>query len=280
MRKQAFAGKSMALFIGLSLLIAAVSFGSSREQRENSLMWDLMKDGFSLVKSEPDGLKWDCLVVDSTETGKWTARPEIVRSRGIDADKALISEESSAAENTMNRGKLAFVIRAGAASITAEGYGSSLSYGVGLFIRLSERIGLEIVLDKYSIPVSKELEGMGTGKMQVTPFLLSGQWRFPMGRFVPYASLGAGFYFIHFEPDGQFQTLVAQDLIVADRFALHLGGGVDVHIIRSLDFCADLRYSLIKTWIQARDEHHVKPADQDLFNLNTLVISLGLRYYF
>jgi len=128
--------------------------------------------------------------------------------------------------------------------------------------------------------VSQDFEGMGTGELQVTPFLLSGQWRFPLGRFVPYVAVGAGFYFIHFESDPQAQPLAAQDLVYADRFALHLGGGVDIQILRALDFFADLRYSIIKTWIQARDDHHVKPAEQNMFNLNTLAFTLGLRYYF
>lgn len=49
---------------------------------------------------------------------------------------------------------------------------------------------------------------------------------------------------------------------------------------RNLDFFADLRYSLIKTWVQERDEHHVRPEEQEIFKLNTLVIALGIRYYF
>ena len=92
--------------------------------------------------------------------------------------------------------------------------------------------------------------------------------------------MGAGIYFIHFESDPQVQPLAAQDLVYADRFALHLGGGVDIQILRALDFFADVRYSLIKTWIQARDDHHVEVADQDLFRLDTLALTLGIRYYF
>jgi opacity protein-like surface antigen len=203
---------------------------------------------------------------------------------GLSVLLASMSFGADTAETTPKRGKLAFDLRAGLASITAEGYGSSFSYGGGLFMHLSQRIGLEIVLDRYSVSVSKDLEGLGTGKMQVTPFLLNAQWRFPFGRFVPYAAAGAGFYFINFEPDPQVEPLADhedhEDLVVADRFALHFGGGVDIQITRSLDFCADLRYSFIKTWIQARDEHHVDPADQDMFNLNTLVLALGIRYYF
>lgn len=219
MRNNIFVGKSLMLFIGLSLLLSSTGFAAGTE------------------------------------------------------------------DNFPQRGKLAFVLRTGVASITAEGYGSSFSYGGALFLHLSQRIGLEIVLDRYSISHSKDLEGMGTGKMQVTPFLVNGQWRFPLGRFTPYAALGAGFYFINYEPDLQVEPLANHeedhgDLVVADRFALHFGGGVDAQITRNLDFFADLRYSLIKTWVQGRDEHHVRPEEQDLFNLNTLGLAIGIRYYF
>jgi len=204
---------------------------------------------------------------------------------GLSVLLASMSFGADTEETKPKRGTLAFNLRAGLASITAEGYGSSFSYGGGLFMHLSQRIGLEIVLDRYSVPVSIDLEGMGTGKMQVTPFLLNGQWRFPLGRFTPYAAMGAGFYFINYEADPQVEPLSDngdhdEDLVVADRFALHFGGGVDVQVTRNLDCFADLRYSLIKTWVQGKDEHHVRPEEQNLFKLNTLVLALGIRYYF
>jgi outer membrane protein W len=227
----------------------------------------------------------------TTKNGRITMRKKIFVGKfvvlfiGLSLLLGSMSFGADTAETTPKRGNLAFDLRAGLASITAESYGSSFSYGGGLYMHLSQRIGLEIILDRYSIPVSKDLEGMGTGKMQVTPFLLNAQWRFPMGRFVPYASAGAGFYFINFEPDPQIQPLSNngdhdEDLVVADRFALHFGAGVDIQVTRNLDCFADLRYSLIKTWVQGRDEHHVRPEEQDLFNLNTLVLALGIRYYF
>lgn len=270
----------MALFIGLSLLLTVVSFGNSTDQKVNNMLWNTTLDSFSLVRSMPSGLKGDSLMVVSTDKNNWFARLESVLPNRIDVDTALRGEESGASDHKPKRRKLAFLLKAGSASITAEGYGSSFTYGLGLHMQLSKTIGLEITLDRYSVPVSKNFEGMGLGKLQVTPLLLNGQWRFPLGRFVPYASAGAGFYFIHFEPDPEAELSAAQDLVYTDRFALHLGGGVDVQIMSSLDFCAELRYSLIKTWIQSRDEAHVEPADQDIFNLNTLVLSLGLKYYF
>ena len=67
---------------------------------------------------------------------------------------------------------------------------------------------------------------------------------------------------------------------VADRFALHFGGGLDYQISGSLDLCADLRYSLVKTWVQAKGASHVRPEHQDKFYLNALTFYIGFRYYF
>lgn len=275
-----FVGKSIALFIGSSLLLTVVSFGSITDHFEKILMWGTMQDSFYLANNESAGLKWNSLWIDSTDADSRPSGAGLTPVPVNNWNLILTEDESGGTESRHKRGKLAFLLRAGSASITADGYGSSFTYGIGLHMRLSEKIGLELILDRYSVPVSKDFEGMGVGKLQVTPLLVNCQWRFPLGRFAPYASAGAGFYFINFEPDLKVEPFAEQNLVYADRFALHLGGGVDVHIMRSLDFCADLRYSLIKTWIQARDEHHVEPAEQDMLNLNTLAFTLELRYYF
>ena len=280
MRITDYTRKSIALVIGSVLLLTGLSFGTSPDQKEYRLTEGISLYSFSLVRGVSTGLERDYLSIDSVQSHKWIGPLEVVYLNKIDADVKLAGEESDAIENETKTRKLAGVLRLGSASITPEGYGSSFTYGLGLYMHLSEKIGLEITLDRYSVPVDKDFEGMGTGKLQVTPLLLSGQWHFTLGRFVPYAAAGAGFYFINFEPDLKAQPRASQELVYADRFALHFGGGVNVRVTSALDFFADLRYSLIKTWIQERDEHHVHPEEQNIFNLNTLVLALGIRYFF
>jgi hypothetical protein len=53
---------------------------------------------------------------------------------------------------------------------------------------------------------------------------------------------------------------------------MHATGGVDLF--------ADLRYSLVKTWVGESGAVHVKPEDQDKFYLNALTVYIGFRYYF
>ena len=58
------------------------------------------------------------------------------------------------------------------------------------------------------------------------------------------------------------------------------GGGAEYHISKKLAISAEVRYTLVKTWVQASDVHHVDPDEQDKIHLNSLVLSLGIRYFF
>jgi hypothetical protein len=179
----------------------------------------------------------------------------------------------------VQRPKVSGVIRGGVATLTTVDSGSAFWYGGGFLIRTSKKIALEILVDRYSLEVREDLGGLGTGKLNVTPALLSGQWRFIQGTFEPYLALGVGFYFMDYIPDHE-NPEEGHDYNVTDRFALHLGGGVDIQVLRGLALFGELRYSLIKTWVQSSSDHHVAPEDQDIFKLNTLCFGVGIRYFF
>lgn len=211
------------------------------------------------------------------------------------AGNLSFGQADSSPEQAKTR-KLAGVLRLGGATMLKDNYGGAFSYGGGFLILFSDEIALELILDRYSIPVKEDLQGLGEGTLQTTPLLFSAQKRFPLGRFTPYASLGVGFYFFHYDRnkpmphngngsetnigsgDNLEDPLDAYD--VADRFALHVGGGVDVRVVGNLDLSADLRYSLVKTWVQERGAVHVKPEEQEKFSLNALTLYVGFRYYF
>jgi hypothetical protein len=175
--------------------------------------------------------------------------------------------------------KLSGVLKGGGATLTHVDSSSAFWYGGGFLIRTSRKIGLEITIERFSLDVREDLGGLGTGRLNVTPLLLSGQWRFLQGPVMPFASLGAGFYFFDYVPDHENPD-AGHDYIVTDRFALHLGGGVDVKVFSGLVLFGDLRYSLIKTWVQESSDLHADPADQDIFKLNTLFFGVGIRYHF
>lgn len=187
--------------------------------------------------------------------------------------------QSESSDDQVRVRKLAAVFRLGGATITSENYGSDYAYGGGLLHMFSDRLGLEFILERYLIPVSEDLGGLGPGTLQTTPLLFSLQYRFPMKRFVPYAAFGVGFYFFHYDPDNLPEDK-EQQIDVTDRFAMHLGGGFDYKLLPSFDLITDIRYSLVKTWVQHSLEQHVRPEHKDKFYLNSLVVYIGFRYYF
>ncbi len=196
----------------------------------------------------------------------------------ITATTFVYGQSDSSGDQVRAR-KLAAVFRLGVATITRENYGSAFAYGGGLLHLFSDRLGLEFILERYIIPVSEDLGGLGPGNLQTTPLLFSLQYRFPTGRFIPYAAMGVGFYFFHYDPD-KLPGDQEQQIDVTDRFAMHLGGGFDYQLSRSLDLFTDLRYSLVKTWVQHSLEHDVRPEFKQKFYLNALTFYIGFRYYF
>ena len=109
--------------------------------------------------------------------------------------------QSDSGEDQVRPRKLAGVFRLGVATIPKENYGSDFSYGGGLLHLFSDKLALEFILDRYEIPVNEDLGGLGSGTLQTTPLLFSLQRRFPKGRFVPYAAVGVGFYFFHYQAE-------------------------------------------------------------------------------
>jgi hypothetical protein len=190
---------------------------------------------------------------------------------------SMIFGYNSDQEEKTNKRKLGIKLEAGGATITGGGYESSFAYGGGVYTLLSEKIGLEFMLERYSIPANEDLGGLGPGTLNVTPLLISTHFRFPLGSFAPYVMVGTGFYFFHFESAEQLEH---QEEEVVDRLALHLGGGLDFRLSRKLDFTAELKYNLARTWVQENGALHVDPADQAKINLYSLAFVAGIRYYF
>jgi opacity protein-like surface antigen len=171
-------------------------------------------------------------------------------------------------------------VSGGLATYTSKGIGSGFRYGLGLITELSKKVALEILIERYIVSVSEDAEELGAGKLQATPLLFNVLFDFTADKpLIPYAIIGVGFYFFHFEPadleEGEEQE---EDLV--DRFSLLIGGGVEYHVSRKLAFMAEARYCFVKTWMQRIYEHHVDPDEQTKITPNSLVLSLGLRFYF
>jgi opacity protein-like surface antigen len=165
----------------------------------------------------------------------------------------------------------------GLASVTAADIGSGFLYGGGVFTMLTEKIGMEVLLERYSVRSEKDIVGLGVGRIQTTPLLINVQYRFSEGKVIPYALLGVGFYFVHYWPDSG-DGHGEEDL--ADRFALQFGGGVEYPLSSNFALFSDARFSYIRTWVQPRGEIFVNPDDKDKVSLHALNFSFGVKYYF
>jgi opacity protein-like surface antigen len=197
-------------------------------------------------------------------------------------DSAFTLSTGMAEEKTTNtkKNKVAMEVGAGMAVYSSKGYGAGFRYGLGIITELSKRVAFEILIERYSVSVNEEAEELGAGRLHATPLLFNVLFAFTADKpLVPYAILGVGFYFFHFEPadleEGEEQQ---EDLV--DRFSLLVGGGVEYHVSRKLAFLAEARYGFVKTWMQRIDEPHVDPDEQTKITPNSLVLSLGLRFYF
>jgi hypothetical protein len=71
---------------------------------------------------------------------------------------------------------------------------------------------------------------------------------------------------------------------VVDRFAPHIGAGLDWALSNWLALSVDARYNIVKTWVEELPREgrigEVVPTKLDQINLSALTLTLGLKFYF
>jgi outer membrane protein W len=240
--------KALLLVLGMCILLPSVGLGKIKEfQVKSGLDWETLSQDFHLSRDS----------VFALSTG-------------------LADEKTT----NVKKNKVAMEVSAGMAKYTSRHYGTGFRYGLGLLTHLSKKVALEFLLERYTVSVDEEAEELGAGRLQETPILFNLQFRFSADKpFIPYALLGVGFYFFHFQPEG-LEEGEEQEEDLVDRFSLLFGGGAEYHVSRKVAFHAELRYSLVKTWVAPVGESDFEPDEETKITPNSLVLSLGLRYYF
>jgi len=283
--KRTAIGKSAVVAMGICLLLASMAFGdNSNHNVAYSFHQGVAIADFTLVRSQSPVFQYDFAAMNKRFSRKESSIQNSLPAHW--SDDGILSTHVSAgeAQDEGHKRKLGIKLEIGGATITGGGYGTALAYGGGIYSLLSEKIALEVLLEHYEVPVHEDLGGLGAGTLNVTPLLVNGQYRFPLGSIVPYVLIGVGFYFFHFEPAEEVERFAEEEGLpeneVVDRFALHLGGGLDFRVSHKLDFTVELKYNLAKTWVQERGLAHVEPAEQDIFNLYALAFVAGIKYYF
>ena len=172
-------------------------------------------------------------------------------------------------------------INAGTAMVTEKGFGHGLRLGGGVLWRVSGKFGLEVLFEKYDVPVNEGADGLITGKMATSALLLNSHLFFPVrGPLRPYGIIGVGFYFIGYSPDDPTE----QPMDFVDRMALQLGGGLDFRISSRLAVTGKVRYNMVKTWVENLPRtdpiRNTDPTQQNILHLYALAATLGLKLSF
>jgi opacity protein-like surface antigen len=180
--------------------------------------------------------------------------------------------------------RFAAEINSGTVSVKEAGFGSGWKYGGGVFFRTGHRMGVEILLEKYGVPVALGAGGLeSAGRMNTTTLLLNEQlYIFTKGRVLPYALAGIGFTFIGWAPDAW--PAGTPEKAFVDRLALQLGGGLVVRVSRGLFVTGRARWNLVKTWIETLPRtvpiRETDPLAQDMLQLYGLELGLGIKLAF
>lgn len=116
------------------------------------------------------------------------------------------------------------------------------------------------------------LEGAkGTDRLNV----FTGEYRIPVWKQVM-----VGLQYQHYRRNSDYRDFPD----VVDRFAPHLGAGLDWALSDWIVLNVDARYSLIKTWVEELPREgpigEVNPDEVDQINLNALTLTVGLKFYF
>lgn len=174
-------------------------------------------------------------------------------------------------------------MNAGGAFVTEKGFGHGLRYGGGILWQASRKFEVEVLFEKYDIPVNEGADGLLRGKMRTNALLFNSHFFFAArGPLRPYAIIGVGFYFIGYSPADSVMREIEFDFV--DRMALQLGGGLDYRISSRLAITGKVRYNMVKTWVETLPRtdpiRDTDPTQQNILHLYALAASLGLKLSF
>ncbi|MGB8958858.1 MAG: hypothetical protein WCC00_07600 [Candidatus Aminicenantales bacterium] len=180
--------------------------------------------------------------------------------------------------------RFALVLDSGAVFVKEAGFGSGATFGGGLFLKTGHRMGVELLLERFAVPVALGAADLvSAGRMTMTTLLIDEQiYVLTEGRVLPYTLLGVGFSFLSYAPD-DWPAGVPRRVFV-DRLALQIGAGLDVRVSSALALCGKARYNLVKTWLEDEGRtdpiRDTDPLAQNMLHLYGLELSLGIKIAF
>jgi hypothetical protein len=180
--------------------------------------------------------------------------------------------------------RFAVVLDSGAVFVKEAGFGSGARYGGGIFLKTGHRMGVELLLERFAVPVELGAADLvSAGRMTETSLLINEQlYVLTEGRVLPFALLGVGFTFLGYAPDNW--PLGTPRRAFVDRMALQIGAGLDVRVSSALALCGKARYNLVKTWMEDEGRtdpiRDTDPLAQNMLHLYGLELGLGIKLSF
>lgn len=169
----------------------------------------------------------------------------------------------------------------GSANPVEREYYAGLCFSGNFSCRLSEKFSLELTVQVFGSGTDGSPQGLSAGSLTVFPVQLSVQWHIPLKKqTTAYVAGGIGYNIISFSLE---DTSLDREESVENTLGFHLAGGVEYLFKRNLAVRADLKYIFVSTegsWSYTDPVLGRVSGSIDNINLNSIIIGIGITYYF
>lgn len=207
---------------------------------------------------------------------RWTAA-----GLGLAALLAVVPSILCAAPNSREIPRVALALDVGPVIVGETGFGHGWRFAAGLVVRTGHRVGTELLIERYSVPMEPGAAGLPVaGRMSMATLLINEHlYLLTKGPLLPYLLAGIGFTFPGYHPEGWPEGVPERTFV--QRLALQAGGGLDVRVFHGFALCAKARYNLVKTWMEDAGRtdpiRDTDPLVQNMLHLYGLELGLGLK---
>jgi len=178
---------------------------------------------------------------------------------------------------------LSFYAKIGIASPTEDHIHSSLSEAFGLALHIDNKISISIDLNLLRSPVDEKPHNMFSGKMTLTPLLISLKYSLALdNRIYPYTIIGGGYVFTHFRMDDLItipEITISQN--VMGGLCFYTGLGALVKISKSFGLIAEGVYLFRKSKgvTTITDMNFGTSSEEFSVRLHTTLFQVGIVYF-
>ncbi len=184
-----------------------------------------------------------------------------------------------------------FSLLGGYALPTDKNYAKAFAYGAGLSFDLHKNFAIELSVLRFQSPVAGSEEGLSKGTLAVLPLEICLRGQFPLanGRFIPYFTVGAGYFLNRFSLDSQ---IVAGWELVGFRISekldssvgYHFGAGLEIALNKSLAVAMDARFHIAEaraawTMTDLAGNEEISGELKNL-DLGSIVVGIGFKFSF